>query len=107
MTAPGETVLRWDKAKAALAGDEGPAKGRTALDEALDLRGSVYTGAVSACCVGCATWQKCFNLAQRLALALALTALFFAFVPWAFASFLELIDHAGARQNRYVLLAAC
>ena len=61
----------------------------------MDYRGNMYTQSVSHCCIGCATWQKCFNLAPRLSLSLALTALFFAYVPWAFTSFLELIKGAG------------
>lgn len=43
----------------------------------------------AACCVGCATWQRCFNLLPRMSLSLAMTSLFFVFVPWAFASFLS------------------
>jgi len=56
----------------------------------------MYFQSVSQSCIGCATWQKCFNLAPRLSLSLALTALFFAYVPWAFPSFLELLKDGGA-----------
>ena len=42
-----------------------PAKGRVMMDEALDFRGNLYFGAVAACCVGCACWQRNFNLLQR------------------------------------------
>ena len=93
---PGETVLRWDLAgNAAENEDPDSAQVRAALDEALDLRGNIYTQCVSDCCIGCATWQKCFNLAPRLALSLALSAMFFAYVPWAFTSFLQLIGSGG------------
>jgi hypothetical protein len=58
------------------------------LDRALDLRGNMFTGAVSDCCTGCATWHKCFNLMPRLALSLTFAALAAAYGPWGFASFL-------------------
>lgn len=91
----GETILRWDLAKQATEMDDVD-KGRAALDEAMDFRGNLFTESVGGCCIGCATWQKCFNLAARLSLSLALSALFFAYIPWAFTSFLVLIDRAGA-----------
>ena len=91
----GENILRWDLAKAATEMEDVD-KGRPALDEALDFRGNIFTESVGGCCIGCATWQKCFNLAARLSLSLALTAMFFAFIPWAFTSFLVLIGRAGA-----------
>jgi hypothetical protein len=62
----------------------------------MDFQGNMYSQSVSHSCIGCATWQKCFNLAPRLSLSLALTALFFAYVPWAFPSFLELINGGGS-----------
>ncbi len=94
----GETILRWDLASAAAESDDTTnlERIRATLDEAMDYRGNMYTQSVSYCCIGCATWQKCFNLAPRLSLSLALTALFFAYVPWAFTSFLELIKGAGS-----------
>ncbi|KAG7669875.1 hypothetical protein Ndes2526B_g06242 [Nannochloris sp. 'desiccata'] len=94
----GETVLRWDRASAVAESDDttNVEKIRSALDEAIDFRGNVYSQSVSHCCIGCATWQKCFNLAPRLSLSLVLTALFFAYVPWAFPSFLELIKGGGS-----------
>lgn len=45
--------------------------------------------------MGCATWQKCFNLAPRCALTLGLASLFFAYVPWGFGSFLASRGAAG------------
>jgi hypothetical protein len=95
---PGEaTVLRWDTAKAAILTEGTPQdviKARSTLDEALDLRGNQYFGTLTACCVGCATWHRCFNLAPRISLTLALAALFYAYVPWAFATFLKLVGSA-------------
>ena len=91
----GETVLRWDLASAIVEREGDADKDRVALDEALDFRGNAYSQAVSTCCIGCATWQKCFNLAPRLSLSVALTALVFAFIPWAFTSFLELMGKGG------------
>jgi hypothetical protein len=94
----GETILRWDLASPIAESDDitNLDAARSTLDEAMDYRGNMYTQSVSHCCIGCATWQKCFNLAPRLSLSLALSALFFAYVPWAFTSFLELISGAGS-----------
>ncbi|PSC71337.1 1,4-dihydroxy-2-naphthoate octaprenyltransferase [Micractinium conductrix] len=93
----GETVLRWDIARDAteLAGDKASslpaclAKLRRRMDAALEYRGNTVFGTLTACCSGCATWQRCFNLLPRMSLGLALSGMFFAFVPWAFASFLS------------------
>ncbi|EFN54368.1 hypothetical protein CHLNCDRAFT_135651 [Chlorella variabilis] len=86
----GETVLRWDAAKLCTDAGEGNVKrARQRLDQCLDFRGNTLFASVSACCVGCATWQRCFNLLPRMSLSLAMTSLFFVFVPWAFASFLS------------------
>ncbi|PRW59788.1 anaerobic ribonucleoside triphosphate reductase [Chlorella sorokiniana] len=88
----GETVLRWDGAKEATEMTDGVrdiTKARQQLDRFLDLRGNTLFASTTACCVGCATWQRNFNLVPRLTLSLALAALFFAFVPWGFASFLN------------------
>lgn len=35
------------------------------LDEALDLNGNIFWGAMGSCCIGCATWHRCFNLMPR------------------------------------------
>jgi hypothetical protein len=45
------------------------------LDEALDFRGNFLFGAVSACCAGCAAWQRCFILLPRWALTMACASL--------------------------------
>lgn len=90
----GETVLRWDTAKLATQNAD-TTKGRIDLDEAVDFRGNIFSQAVSGCCIGCATWQKCFNMAPRLSLSLTLASMFFAYVPWAFSSFLLLIKEGG------------
>ena len=45
------------------------------LDEALDFRGNFYFGAVSACCIGCVAWQRCFILLPRWALTMACVSL--------------------------------
>ncbi|KAK9908128.1 hypothetical protein WJX75_002978 [Coccomyxa subellipsoidea] len=80
----GEGVLGWPKAHKALKMTDDPAKGRTMLDEALDLRGNFYFGAVGACCVGCAAWQRIFNLLPRWALTAACLSLVGTYTPWAF-----------------------
>ena len=54
------------------------------LDEGLDLRGNFYFGAVGACCVGCAAWQRNFNLLPRWALTAACLSLVGTYTPWAF-----------------------
>jgi len=46
------------------------AAARRELDAALDLRGNFVWNALSACCAGCAAWQRCCALLPRLALAL-------------------------------------
>jgi len=87
-------ILRWDKAKAA-AMHENETLGRIQLDEALNFVGNITTLSVSSCCIGCATWQKCFNLGTRLTLGLALSSLFFTYFSWAFESFLAEIGTTG------------
>ena len=49
--------------------------GRAMLDEALAFRGNLYFGAVGACCVGCAVWQRSFCLLPRWALSLCCLSL--------------------------------
>ena len=61
-----------------------PAQGRRMLDEALDLRGNFYFGAVGPCCVGCAAWHRVFNLLPRWALTAACLSLVGTYTPWAF-----------------------
>jgi hypothetical protein len=100
----GETVLRWDNAKVAIDTATSTEQGRAALDEALDYRGNMYTQRLTACCIGCATWQKCFNLAPRLSLSLATAALFFAYVPW---GLLEFLDVVGAASVFIKAIAGC
>lgn len=92
----GETPLRWDLAKQATESNIDPPRARVVLDQALELRGNTVTQSVSGCCIACATWQKCFNMAPRLSLSLALASMFFAYVPWAFTSFLVLIGTGGS-----------
>lgn len=93
-----EVILRWDSAKAAIerATPQTLKESRAELDEALDFRGNVYFQTVTGCCIGCATWQKCFNLAPRLSLSLATASIFYAFVPWAFPEFLNIIGTWGS-----------
>ncbi|KAK9803590.1 hypothetical protein WJX72_002928 [[Myrmecia] bisecta] len=85
----GETVLSWEAASKALAKVDNPAKGRILLDEALDFRGNFFLGAVGDSCVGCAVWQRCFNLIPRWAMNLECLAIMAVFVPWAFATSLR------------------
>eukprot|EP00890_Picochlorum_soloecismus_P000237 jgi/Picsp_1/1213/NSC_04694-R1_26s proteasome regulatory subunit s2 len=87
-------ILRWDKAKVAVT-RENEAGGRIQLDEALNFAGNITTLSVSSCCIGCAVWQKCFNLGKRLTLSLALSSLFFTYFSWAFESFLAEIGTTG------------
>ena len=87
-------ILRWDKAKAAVK-QENEAMGRMQLDQALNFVGNITTLSVSSCCIGCAVWQKCFNLGKRLTLSLALSSLFFTYFSWAFESFLAEIGTTG------------
>ncbi|KAL4422168.1 hypothetical protein ABPG77_006857 [Micractinium sp. CCAP 211/92] len=87
--AMGETVLRWDAAKLATEQDGDLGKARRTLDAILDFRGNMLFGTVTGCCTGCAHWQRCFNLLPRLSLSMAFAGMFFAFIPWAFASFLS------------------
>lgn len=37
----------------------------TQVDEALDFNGNIFFGAMGNCCIGCAAWQRCFNLMPR------------------------------------------
>lgn len=92
---PGETLLRWDLAKyvTEMSGDIRQARRR--MDEVLDFKGNVFSQGVASCCIGCATWQKSFNLAPRLSLSLVLGSMFFAYVPWGFPSFLALLGRGG------------
>jgi len=77
------------------------AAARAALDAALDLRGNFVWAALSACCAGCAAWQRCCALLPRLALALACGGALAACAPWAFARSLVLLGgFAGARGPR-------
>ena len=72
-----------------------PAQGRVMMDEALDFRGNLYFGAVAACCVGCACWQRNFNLLQRWALILVCISLVGIYTPWAFGQSLANLQSFG------------
>jgi hypothetical protein len=72
-----------------------PVEGRRMMDEALDFWGNLYFGAVAACCVGCACWQRCFNLLQRWALILVCMSLVGTYTPWAFGQSLANLDSFG------------
>ena len=65
------------------------------MDEALDFRGNLYFGAVAACCVGCACWQRNFNLLQRWALILVCISLVGTYTPWAFGQSLANLHSFG------------
>lgn len=80
----GEIVLRWDLATAATEKRSTPAAARVELDEALDLNGNMYYGAIGNCCIGCAIWQRCFNCMPRWSLTCACLAVVWISGPWAF-----------------------
>ena len=69
--------------------------GRVMMDEALDFRGNLYFGAVAACCVGCACWQRSFHLVQRWALILVCMSLVGTYTPWAFGQSLANLHSFG------------
>ena len=74
---------------------EDQAWARRQLDQALSLRGNVYFGAAGDCCVGCATWKRCFLLLPLWSMVLAAIGTTSALVPWAFAGSLHDINHGG------------
>ena len=93
-----QEALLWKAAKAAIDGDgqdHSLEKGREELDTLLGFSGNPCTLSVASSCVGCHTWQLCFNVGRRLSLSLALVSLFFAYLPWAFESFFEVVGGAG------------
>lgn len=69
------------------------------MDEALDFRGNLYFGAVAACCVGCACWQRSFNLLQRWTLILICMSLVGTYTPWAFGQSLANLQSYGGEQG--------
>lgn len=84
-----------------------PAKGRVMMDEALDFRGNLYFGAVAACCVGCACWQRNFNLLQRWALILVCISLVGTYTPWAFGQSLANLHSFGGAARPPGKLSHC
>ena len=93
-----QEALLWKDAKRAIEADRHaliPEQGREDLDTLLGFTGNACTLAVASSCVGCHTWQKCFNVGRRLTLTLALASMFFAYLPWAFSSSLEIIGTTG------------
>lgn len=89
-----QEALLWKKAKQSIDATD-HAQGRKDLDSILDFTGNVCTLSLSSCCIGCHTWQLCFNIGRRLTLIYALSSLFFAYFPSAFSSFLETIGTIG------------
>ncbi|WPT14138.1 hypothetical protein PSENEW3_00000269 [Picochlorum sp. SENEW3] len=94
-------ILLWKSAKSILC-IRNVDLGREKLDDIVSFTGNMATVSTASCCIGCSTWQKCFNLGRRLTMMYALAALFFAFLPWAFTTFSEIIGTAGI-----VLKIAC
>lgn len=93
-----QEVLLWKAAKAAVEVDDellALDERREELDTLLGFTGNACTLSVASSCVGCHTWQLCFNVGRRLSLSLALASLFFAFLPWAFGSFFEVVGVVG------------
>ena len=74
-----------------------PAEGRVMMDEALDFRGNLYFGSVAACCIGCACWQRSFNLVQRWVLILVCMSLVGIYTPWAFGQSLSNLHSYGGK----------
>lgn len=92
----GRVILRWDIARRITEKcAEDPIKGRKDLDAILDFRGNFLTGSLSDCCIGCATWQRCFNLQPRLTISLALAAFVFSYLPLALPQLFEIMGEAG------------
>lgn len=77
------------------------------LDEALDFRGNFYFGAVSGCCVGCAAWQRVFNLLPRWALTTACLSLVGTYTPWAFGQSLANLHSWGGGGRRSPCCGIC
>lgn len=76
---------------------QNPAEGRVMMDEALDFRGNLYFGSVAACCIGCACWQRNFNLVQRWVLILVCMSLVGIYTPWAFGQSLSNLHSYGGK----------
>ena len=91
----GEDVLRWNQAVIALEMQNDTTKGRILLDEALDFRGNVFFGATGNSCIGCATWQRSFNMLPRWSLTSACLSMVGAFAPWAFSGSLKGLNFWG------------
>ena len=86
--------LLWKQAKQSINAVD-HVQGRKDLDSLLEFTGNICTLSVSSCCIGCYTWQSCFNIGRRLTLMYALSSLFFAYFPWAFSAFVETIGTLG------------
>lgn len=86
--------LLWKQAKQSINAVD-PVQGRKDLDSLLEFTGNICTLSVSSCCIGCYTWQSCFNIGRRLTLMYALSSLFFAYFSWAFSAFIETIGTLG------------
>ena len=77
------------------------AAARRELDTALDLRGNFVWCALSACCAGCAAWQRTCALLPRLAAMLAAGAACAACAPWAFTRSLAALGrYAGVHRSQ-------
>ncbi|KAK9831991.1 hypothetical protein WJX81_006784 [Elliptochloris bilobata] len=87
----GESVLAWPRAAKALEQVVDVVAARRDLDAALDLRGNFMWCALTACCAGCAAWQRTCALLPRLAAVLAAGAAVAACAPWAFARSLAVL----------------
>lgn len=93
-----QEALLWKAAKRSIEAEQNalvPSKGREELDTLLGFTGNACTLTVASSCVGCHTWQMCFNVGRRLSLSLALASLFFAYFPWAFSSSLQVVGKTG------------
>jgi len=74
------------------------------LDEALDFNGNMFFGAMGSCCIGCATWQRCFNLMPRWSLTCAFMACAFIAGPWAFQSSLKTVHNGKSAHLNLLFL---
>lgn len=89
-----QEALLWKRAKQCVK-EADPVRGRQELDSYLEFTGNICSVSISSCCIGCHTWQLCFNIGRRLTLIYALASLFFAYFAWAFGMFLETIGTLG------------
>lgn len=80
---------------------------RRQLDQALDLRGNYLFGCIGSCCIGCATWKRCFLMLPQWSMVLAAMGLTGALVPWAFAGSLQKMQYGGKQMHSAQSIQQC